>query len=251
MNNISLAIFTIVSFIIVMVLSKKSSMVSNGKNRTQIRIYRIGCIILFLPEILISFIFRGYPSLNFVYFTIWLTYVVMASEKLFPSHKEGNIEDEKILIKNKNWIGYRINFKTIRGKIFVGSVLTIILVLMAFFVISDFYNPTIKISVDNIKISDLDYSYDFNGSDVRSIELIDDISILNKVYGTETAKYARGKFNIYKYGKSQVYIYKDTNKYIFINLNDTNIIYNTSSEKDTLEEYKKLKSYISNLQKNK
>lgn len=248
MNNITLAIFTIVSFIIVIMLSKKASIESDGDNRIQIKIYIAVCIILFLPEILISFIFRGYPSLNFVYFTIWLTYVIIASEKILPSQNKGNIEEDKILIKNKNWIGYRINFKTTGGKIFIGSVLTIVLALMVFLVISDFYTPTIKIGEHNIKISDLDYSYNFDSSDIESITLLDEISISSKAYGTETEKYARGKFNVNNYGKSHVYIFKDTNKYILIKLNGTNIIYNTSNEKDTLEEYRLLTSYISNLQ---
>jgi|GEM_PF-2384937 len=150
--------------------------------------------------------------------------------------------DDRFLIENG--IGYKVNLNTIKGKVFVYSILIFVMVILLFFTISDFYVPNIKINKNYVVVQDLDYSHNFKISDIKNVTMSKDIHIINKIYGTETLKYARGEFNVDKYGKSQVYIFKDSDDYIIIKLNGINIIYNESNENKTLKAYKKLLNAI-------
>lgn len=250
MNFTSLIVLELVGLVLIIGLSKNASILNDStisddnkqanKSNKKIIKCRIIFFLLLLLEIVISLIFKGYPSINSLYFFIWLvSFIIVLNNNTKPSNIITSM-DNRFLIENG--IGYKVNLNTRKGKIFVYSLLIFVILLLIFLTISDFYIPNIQINKNNASVQDLDYSYNFKISDIKNVTMSKDIHIINKIYGTETLKYARGKFNIDKYGKSQVYIFKDSHDYIIIKLNGINIIYNESNKNKTLQEYKKLLS---------
>lgn len=153
------------------------------------------------------------------------------------------LNNEKIIVENG--IGYTFNLDNVKGKFFVYTIILFIIAMVIFLIISDFYIPNIYMSKNEVMISDLDNSYSVKTSEIKEVKLVNSIDISNKIYGTETVKYARGKFNLDNYGESQVYIFKDVKKYIIIRLSNVNIIYNENSINNTIKDYKKICNLIS------
>jgi hypothetical protein len=116
--------------------------------------------------------------------------------------------------------------------------------LSIFFLITDFYIPSISIDGDKIEVSDLAYSTVFNSTDIKDIKLIETVPIESKIDGALTSSYARGEFNVNSYGTGKLFIFKKKSPYILIKLKDSYIIYNESDTIKTNNIYDKLKAQI-------
>jgi len=248
--------------------------------KKDVRIWMILMIIFFLPELLINLFFRGYPSVCFVYFFLWLFVMLLSCNKPFieANKKLNNIKknkwhigqgsiindnddkwihgfiycnpnDNSTFVEKRIGIGYTANLAKTKGKIFFYGMITfatvIIITLSLFFLFSDFYNPTIKINNNNIVISDLTNSIDFEIKDIKEIDLLNSIPNMTKINGSETQAFARGKFNISDYGKTEAYIFKGGSKYIIMKLSNSYVIYNENTDEKTIYIYNLLKKSIS------
>lgn len=120
-------------------------------------------------------------------------------------------------------------------KIVFGIMIAVIIGLIIFFNIDHsphkmhFEEDKIRVKIDNIYIKD-----------IKSAELLDDISIGNKVNGTSTATYLRGIFQIDGDEKGKLYVYRNSKPYIKITTSDKTLIYNDKDSNKTIETYNQL-----------
>lgn len=244
--------------------------------KKNVNTWTILVIIFFLPELLINSLVSGYPSVCFIYFFLWISIailsyskVIIGANKKLNSVKKNKWQAEEGLISSDNddkWlygffycnpmdkaafvekrigVGYTVNLANMKGKIFFygmsGFGIVIVIMLSLLLLSSDFYNPNIKISNNNIAISDLIYSMNFEIKDIKEIELLDNIPSIIKISGSETKAFARGNFYISNYGKTKAYIFKENPKCIIVKLRNSYVIYNEKTDEETLSIYNLLK----------
>lgn len=251
--------------------------------RKKINLIFIFSILLLLPMIFISFLFSGYPSLEVVYFFIWLVFLYTAyykmitnANKRLSSYKKNAIPFNKytelsipidaddhwkngVFYNNKNdesfsvpariGVGSAINMGKTKGKVFVYGMLIFVVVILisvsALTLVLDFYTPWLQINKNNLIINDLEYSTSCAVSDIQDVSLVNDINVKYKINGGETSAYARGIFKMEDYDKVQIYIFKNSSPYIVIKSKDKYIIFNTKNKNETIKEYNKIKAEIS------
>lgn len=154
-----------------------------------------------------------------------------------------NPNDNVLFAPKRNGIGYTINTGTKKGKIVfttvIASVVVLIMVVVGLVFSLGTTTPTIIIDkYDTIQINSSLYNYYFSLDDIISIEIIDDITILQKNNGINTSEYARGNFTVKEYGKVKLYTYVENKTNVLIKLKDDNIvIYNEKDYKSTKNVY--------------
>lgn len=92
-----------------------------------------------------------------------------------------------------------------------------------------FEEDKIRVKVDSIYIKD-----------IKKVELLKEVSIGNKIKGTNTATYLRGTFQIDSDEKGKVYIYNNSKPYIKITTNDKILVYNDKDSNKTIKTYNQL-----------
>ncbi|QAA32546.1 DUF5808 domain-containing protein [Clostridium manihotivorum] len=159
-----------------------------------------------------------------------------------------NPSDDSIIVPKRVGNGKTLNLGNKAGRAIGLTSLALAILsvggLSLFFLITDFYTPSINIEGDKIEVSDLAYSTVFKSNDIKDVELIDDVPIESKIDGALTSSYARGEFNVNSYGTGKLYIYKKKSPYILIKLKDSYIIYNESDTIKTNSIYDKLKAQV-------
>ncbi|GFZ29804.1 hypothetical protein CSC2_03300 [Clostridium zeae] len=243
--------------------------------------------LLFVPELLLKIDFAGYPSLEIIYFFVWIALlfiysrriVYLANKKMRVLKSENNwIEtklesndksnkkltcddefwpnginyynpkDNSLIVSKRIGMGHTVNLGIKKGKIFtfstLAAVITIVMGLSVYLLLTDFYTPSIYIDGDKIKVSDLDYSTAFSTSEIQDVKLIDEVPIVNKINGALTSIYARGKFDVNSYGTGKIFIFKKSSPYIMIKLRDSYIIYNEENKIKTNDLYEELKARV-------
>ncbi|CEQ02848.1 Uncharacterised protein [[Clostridium] sordellii] len=92
-----------------------------------------------------------------------------------------------------------------------------------------FYEDEITINGEVIKIDD-----------IKSIKLLDDVHIGNKINGTSTITYLRGIFQLDENKQATVYVYNNKKPYIKIITKNELFIYNDKDSIDTVNDYNEL-----------
>ncbi|MFR3566762.1 MAG: PH domain-containing protein [Paraclostridium sordellii] len=92
-----------------------------------------------------------------------------------------------------------------------------------------FYEDEITINGEVIK-----------ADDIKSIKLLENVHIGNKINGTSTITYLRGIFEIDKNKKATVYVYNNKKPYIKIITKNELFIYNDKDSIDTVNDYNEL-----------
>lgn len=120
-------------------------------------------------------------------------------------------------------------------KIVYGIIVAMAIALIIFINI-DFTGHKMKFEEDIIKIDGEVIKIE----DIESVELLEDVSIGNKISGANTFTYLRGGFKVDGNKEGRVYIYNDSKPYIQIITKDKLYVYNDKEGSETEKTYGKL-----------
>ena len=153
-----------------------------------------------------------------------------------------NDPNRKEIFIQKNNGNIAINIAQPKGKVCIFVILTLLIALLVslpiYLIISDFYTPDLQIKGDTVYINDLDYSTNFQISDIQTISLSKNVPSNFKLNGSGNSYYARGLYKITDNNQNaHIYIFKESKPYIIIRLKTCYVIYNKPSKNDTLRSY--------------
>lgn len=160
-----------------------------------------------------------------------------------------NPDDKSILVSKRVGIGETINTGTLVGKIVVGSITGLVVLVVfgvSFMLIrSEVTSPSLTITSEKIiEINYPMYSFDFDIADIKQVSLVDEVPSGMKTNGEATGKYSRGHFRLKELGKSRLYIYKNNPPYIKFQLEDTYIFYNEQDPLRTRQLFEQLQQQV-------
>ncbi|RDY28052.1 hypothetical protein CHL78_007050 [Romboutsia weinsteinii] len=166
-----------------------------------------------------------------------------------------NENDSSTSVRARLGTGYTYNLATKSGK-FVGKTLiwiivSVVCIPLAIMLLSmDFIPHSINIddTKKEISIKCTTYNYDFDISNIESVEFLNSIPKFKiKTNGAATNEYAIGNFRSNEYGKCKVYVHYENNSSILIKLKNGNtdyVIYNDKRLEKTHDIYKEIKNSI-------
>ena len=161
-----------------------------------------------------------------------------------------NPYDPTVWISSRNGLGVTINFGNKKGKIvatiisipIVGIILFTSIVLPISMNNKNIYYSNNKISIDTL------YGMDINKEDIENVELIHKKDMGKNIVRTNGASVTNMHLGNYSVNGiySKMYIEDDREKIIEINLKDNaKVFINYKDEMKTIDEFNKIKSYIS------
>lgn len=162
-----------------------------------------------------------------------------------------NPYDKSILVSKRVGIGETINTGTLVGKIVVGCIIGILVLVIfgvSFMLIrSELTSPILNITEEQrIEIDYPMYSFDFDIADIKELSLVDDVPSGMKTNGEATGKYSRGHFRLKELGKTRLYIFNENPPYIKIQLEDAYIFYNDKEPLQTRQLFEQLQQEVVN-----
>ncbi len=153
-----------------------------------------------------------------------------------------NPYDPKVWVDKRIGVGSTINIATLKGKIYYGIGLFIVIFVLIFnTAISlpyDISSVDVEINANEAVITFGSSTYQIAYDNIDSIDIIDTLPDMSKKVGGATNRVITGSYNVEGYGTSEVYLMRAVEPYIIIkNKDESNVLVNTNSSERTIELY--------------
>jgi len=158
-----------------------------------------------------------------------------------------NTNDPRVIVAKRYGIGYTFNIGSPKGKrFFYGTLIgvgVILLAVICMFLLPLFNPFRLSIGTDSVTIQSPVYATSFPMSDIREVELVDELPGGIRTNGISTGQYNLGNFTLDGYGKSKMYVYNNYPPFLVIRMDNT-VFYNSKDSEQTHLIYTQLLQYL-------